>query len=123
MAESPANDPVPHLASLVATALSDPMLFGMREGLKASLGVGAGTSVALIALRIRERVAVAETKADDLRALIHRHLKEHPGLSAWETAAALKTDAVPVRNLLYAMAEDGVAEPDTTGPVTRWTAT
>ena len=98
------------------------MLLGMREPLRVSLGVGPGTSVALIEQRIRERVAAAPTGADDLRVRVHRHLKEHPGLSAWETACALKADGPTVRNLLYAMAEDGEAEPDTT-PVTRWKAT
>lgn len=69
------------------------------------------------------RAYLEASRADDLRVRIHKHLAEHPGLSAWETAAALKTDGVTVRNLLYAMAEDGEAEADTTGPVTRWTAT
>lgn len=62
--EAPASaeyDPVRELAALVATALSDPMSFGMREGLKRSLGVGAGTSIALIELRIR--VALASQRA------------------------------------------------------------
>jgi hypothetical protein len=68
------------------------------------------------------RACLGETKPD-LRVRVHQHLKAHPGLSAWETASALKADGVTVRNLLYAMAEDGEAQPDTTGPVTKWKAT
>ena len=57
----PVYDPVYELAKLVATAFSDPMLFGAREGLRVSLGVGAGTSVALIEMRIRAAVAATAT--------------------------------------------------------------
>jgi hypothetical protein len=82
-------------------------------------------TAATLAERIDRLVAAVrgEASQDDLRVRVHRHLKAHPGLSAWETAAALKSDGVTVRNLLYAMAEDGEAQPDTTGPVTKWTAT
>lgn len=64
-----------------------------------------------------------QAQADSLRVRVHQYLKAHPDLSAWETAAALKEDGPTVRNLLYAMHTDGEAEPDTTGPVTRWKAT
>jgi hypothetical protein len=50
----PVYDPVHELASLVATALSDPLLLGFREPLRVSLGVGPGTSAAEIEQKIRE---------------------------------------------------------------------
>lgn len=55
--EPPAYDAVYELAKLVATAFSDPMLFGQREGLRVSLSAGPGTSVALIEVRIRKAAA------------------------------------------------------------------
>ncbi len=64
--ETPVYDPVYELAKLVATALSDPMHFGQREGLRASLRVGAGTSVALIETRIRAAVAPPRSVTFDL---------------------------------------------------------
>jgi hypothetical protein len=77
-------------------------------------------TAATLAERIDRLVAAVRGEAlqDDLRVRIHQHLKAHPGLSAWETAAALKADGPTVRNLLYAMRADGEAEPDT-----KWTAT
>ncbi len=73
--EAVAYDPVYELAKLVATAFSDPMLFGMREGLRVSLGVGAGTSVALIEMRIRERVTAAPGSVTfDLSDPFRRHV-------------------------------------------------
>ena len=72
--EPPVYDPVYELAKLVAAAFSDPMLFGAREGLRVSLGVGAGTSVALIEMRIREAVASSRAIAFDLTDLDVLHV-------------------------------------------------
>ena len=74
--------------------------------------------------------AVAEPPADELRVRIRRHLLQHPGLTSFEIARALKVGEVVVRRRLKAMEADGEAEPETTPkgpatstPVTRWKAT
>lgn len=70
----PVYDPVYELAKLVATAFSDPMLFGMREGLRVSLRVGPGTSVALIETRIRQAVTPPNAVTCDLGDPHRRHV-------------------------------------------------
>jgi hypothetical protein len=54
--ERPLRDPVPALARLVYDAMQDPMLYGYREALRGTLGIGMSSTVAEIEARIRETV-------------------------------------------------------------------